>query len=89
MLIFELGRGRKFRASVGSNGYLRLEIRTPDRWELLTAPDLVTVATNALALAAIGEAPEGFKFTIDDRYVDLDPAKMNPFLARLNPYRCR
>jgi len=60
----------------------------PDRWEILTAADMVTVATNALALAAIGEPPSGFSFTTDDRYVDLDPAKENPFLVRMS-HQCR
>lgn len=68
MKIFELGPDRKFRASTGPNGLLRLEIRQPWAWEPLTTPDMISVATNALALAAIGSPPAGFRFTMDDRY---------------------
>lgn len=82
MTIFELGPGRKFRASVGPNGFLRLEIRQPSQWELATSPDLVTVATNALALAAIGAPPTSFRFTNDERYVESNPALINPFRCR-------
>lgn len=82
--VFELGPGRKFRASTGQNGFLRLEIRTPLQWQVVTAPDLIEVATNALALAGAGEPPPGFKFTTDDRYVGvLGPhSHLNPFLCR-------
>lgn len=82
MKIFELGPGRKFRATAGTAGFLKLEIRQPDRWEQVQAPDLISVATNALALAAVGEPPEGFRFTNDDRYVEGNPKLINPFTAR-------
>lgn len=82
MKIFELGPGRKFRATAGLGGSLKLEIRQPDRWETVQAPDLITVATTALALAAVGEPPEGFRFTLDDRYVERDPKLVNPFHVR-------
>jgi len=83
MRIFELGPGRKFRASTGPSGFLRLELRMPDRWEPLTTPDLVTIATNALALSAAGEPPPGFRFTQDERYVGpLGSSDVNPFLCR-------
>lgn len=83
MRMFELGPGRKFRASTGPSGYLRLELRTPDTWSTQISPDLVSVATNALALAGAGEPPDGFRFTQDDRYVGLmDVKTMNPFAQR-------
>jgi hypothetical protein len=81
MRMFELGPGRKFRASQGPSGFLRLELRTPDSWTASVAADLVSVATNALALAAAGEPPEGFRFTQDDRYVDSGKLA-NPFTLR-------
>jgi hypothetical protein len=83
MQIFELGPGRKFRASVSPSGFLKLEIRQPALWEPVTSPDLVAVATNALALAAIGSPPAGFRFTVDDRYCGpLTGADVNPFKCR-------
>jgi len=81
--MFELGPGRKFRASTGPSGYLRLELRTPADWVPVTAPDLVSVATNALALFAVGEPPQGFHLTQDERYVDPTEGRMvNPFRVR-------
>jgi hypothetical protein len=68
--IFELSSTLKFRASADPNGLLRLEIRQPWAWEVVKTADLIAVATNALALAAVGEPIKGFKFTSDDRYVD-------------------
>jgi hypothetical protein len=66
---------------MGTSGFLRLELRTPSDWVPVTALDLVSVATNALALASAGEPPEGFRFTQDDRYVS--PLKLaNPFDVR-------
>lgn len=84
MRIFELGQGRKFRATTGTNGFLRLEIRMPDRWDVVSSPDLVSQATNALALAAAGEPPQDFRFTQDDRYIGpVDIRMINPFEQRL------
>jgi len=80
MRMFELGPGRKFRATTGPGGSLRLEIRTPTQWETVLAPDLITVATQALALSAAGEPPKGFRYTQDDRYLDQKLA--NPFELR-------
>lgn len=83
MRMFELGPGRKFRASTGPSGYLQLELRTPSNWGVVTAADLVSVATNALALASIGEPPAGFRFTQDERYVGhSDSRNVNPFAQR-------
>lgn len=81
--MFELGPGRKFRASAGQGGSLRLEIRAPSQWELLQSPDMVAVATNALALVAAGEPPHGFRYTQDDRYIGAtDVQHANPFELR-------
>lgn len=83
MRMFELGPGRKFRASTGPSGYLRLELRTPNDWVATIAPDMVSVATNALALASAGEPPAGFRFTQDDRYIGpMDVKSINPFEMR-------
>ncbi len=41
--------------------------------------DVSNVALNALALSAAGEAPKGFRFTDDDRYVDTARPLANPF----------
>jgi hypothetical protein len=84
MRIFELGPGRKFRGYTGPTGFLVIEIRTPSStWAPVTAPDLLAQATNALGLAAVGEPPAGFKFTVDARYVgDSGLELVNPFLCR-------
>jgi len=82
MRIFELGPGRKFRGTTGTGGALTLEIRTPTQWVLVTAPDLIAQATNALALAQVGEPPAGFRLTNDERYVEANPALVNPFACR-------
>jgi hypothetical protein len=83
MRMFELGPGRKFRASTGPSGFLRLELRTPADWVPVTAPDLTSLATNALALSAAGEPPQGFRFTQDDRYVGpMDVKSIIPFEVR-------
>ena len=82
MRIFELGAGRKFRGFAGLTGFLTLELRTPVEWTPVTAPDLIEIATNALALASVGEPPAGFRFTTDERYVEANPALVNPFLCR-------
>lgn len=83
MRMFELGPGRKFRASTGPSGYLRLELRTPDTWTTTIPADMVTQAMNALALAAADEPPQGFRFTQDERYVGpMDVKTMNPFAMR-------
>jgi len=62
----------KFRASV-DRGVLRLEYRAPWAWTPITAEDIRQRALQALAMAAIGSPPDGFRFTNDDRYAEADP----------------
>jgi len=83
MQLFELGPGLKYRGSAGPSGFLKLELRTPSVWVAVTSPDLVAQATNALALAALGLPPPGFRLTQDDRYVGpADIRGVNPFEYR-------
>jgi len=83
MRIFELGPDRKFRASTGPNGNVRIELRTPSDWTTSIPADMMTQALNALALSAAGEPPQGFRFTQDERYFGAqDVRSMNPFHAR-------
>lgn len=72
--MFELGPGRKFRISVDAghwNGVV-LESRTPDRWEKVTAADLIESLLKTLARVAMGAPPDGFRWTSDSRYTNPD-----------------
>lgn len=72
MKIFELGPGMKFRGVV-DGGQLRLEFRSPWGWTPITAQDVLDRAMRALAMAALGSPPAGFRFTTDDRFSEADP----------------
>ncbi len=72
MKIFELGPGMKFRGVV-DGGVLRLEFRSPWGWTVITAQDVRDRAMMALAMAALGSPPAGFRFTVDDRFSEADP----------------
>jgi len=87
--IFRLGSGIKFRASVSSLGSLYLELRQPNTWVPVTAPDLQNEATQALGLAAIGSPPKGFTFTTDDRYTESIVAPNSPSYSFCNPFAMR
>lgn len=76
--IFELGPGMKFRAWM-DGGLLRLEWRAPHAWVALMAQDVRDRALNALAAAALGSPPPGFRFTVDDRF---DEVERRPNLFR-------
>lgn len=87
--MFKLGSGIKFRGSVGTGGNLVLEVRRPDAWYPVTAPDLQASALQALALAAIGALPSGFAFTLDDRFIEGVPNASDPNYAQYNPFVVR
>ena len=72
--MFELGPGRKFRitADTGHWNGVTLESRLPDRWEKVVSADLLESLLKALARVAMGAIPDGFKWTTDDRYTNVD-----------------
>lgn len=87
--MFRLGSGLKFRGSVSPSGAFILEIRQPDAWYPVTAPDLQAAAMQALALAAIGAPPSGFAFTTDERFTESVTTCCAGNYAQCNPFRLR